>query len=102
MFGVDAMESRYHTASQSLARWCPVGAGGAVRGGHAKAQASSTLTDDVFDTALEAFDGPTCGLGSGPDIHGSLAHALGDGVNQDSDNAPPDANFPYLNALAPF
>ena len=56
-----------------------------------------TLTDDVVDTALEAFDGLTCGLASGPCTAGSLSSALGDGVPQDADNPTPDANFPYLN-----
>ena len=56
-----------------------------------------TLTDDVVDTALEAFDGLTCGLASGPCTAGSLNQVLGDGVPQDADNPTPDTNFPYLN-----
>ncbi len=56
-----------------------------------------TLTDDVVDTELEAFDGLTCGLASGPCTPGSLAKSLGDGVNQDQDNPTPATTFPYLN-----
>ena len=56
-----------------------------------------TLTDDVVDTALEAFDGLTCGLATPPCTAGSLAHSLGDGVSHDSDHPTPRATFPYLN-----
>ena len=56
-----------------------------------------TLTDDVVDTALEAFDGLTCGLATPPCTAGSLATSLGDGVSKDADNPTPAATFPYLN-----
>jgi hypothetical protein len=56
-----------------------------------------TLTDDVVDTALRAFDGLTCGLATPPCTPGALSTSIGDGVPQDGDNPTPAATFPYLN-----